>query len=218
MEKGLGEAGVRPENHRGSRLASVEAEQVLGISASVACAKLLRRSPTNESQKCKIKHMHTFKAEIAIIGINPYVDVPEEVLSGIFLKAGKDKGPVPVRGSINEVPYTQTLVRYAGEWRLYINTKMLKDSPKRIGEVITITIDFDPADRMLPIHPKLQDALGKDVGAQKVFESLAPSLQNEINRYIVNLKSEAKVDENVQRAIHFLNGRGKFVGREKLSK
>lgn len=158
--------------------------------------------------------MHTFKAEIAIIGINPYVNIPEEILAAVFLKANKSKGPVPVHGTINEVPYTQTLVRYANEWRLYINTKMLKGSPKRIGEVIDISIDFDPSDRTIPLHPKLQIALQQHAHAQQVFSTLAPSLQHEINRYITQLKSDTKVDENVQHAIDFLEGRGRFVGRE----
>lgn len=158
--------------------------------------------------------MHKFKAEIKIIGINPYVFVPEEILSAIFVAAGKNKGPVPVCGAINGTPYAQTLVRYANEWRLYINTVMLKDSPRRIGETIDVTIEFDPKDRTLPLHPKLRAALKKDAHAQQVFVSLTPSLQNEINRYISQLKTDAKVDENVSRAMAFLKGSGRFVGRE----
>jgi len=158
--------------------------------------------------------MHTFQAKIELIGINPYVFVPDKILSDIFLKAGKSKGPIPIHGHINDAPFTQTLVRYAGEWRLYINTKMLKDSPKRIGETITISVDFDSRDRTIPMHPKLQEALNRDSQALQVFESLTPSRQHEINRYITSLKSEAKIAENVQRAINFLNGKGKFAGRD----
>ena len=158
--------------------------------------------------------MHKFKSEIAIIGINPYVTVPNEILSAVFVQAGKDKGPIPVHGCINQTPYTQTLVRYANEWRLYINTTMLKDSPKHVGEVVEISIEFDPRDRSVPIHPELQKALQKDKNAQRVFDSLTPSLQKEINRYLFNLKTDEKIQENVQRAVDFLNGKGRFVGRE----
>lgn len=158
--------------------------------------------------------MHTFKAEIAIIGINPYVNVPDEILLALFAKAGRHKGPIPVHGHINKAPYTQTLVRHAGEWRLYINTIMLKNSPQRIGEMVEISIDFDPTDHTVPIHPELQKALQKDAHAQQVFDSLTPSLQKEINRYIHSLKTDVKVQENVQRAIDFLHGNGRFVGRE----
>lgn len=158
--------------------------------------------------------MHSFEAEIKIIGVNPYIDVPGEILSSVFDAAGRDKGPVPIKGLINGVPYTQTLVRYANEWRLYINTKMLKNSPKCVGETVRITVEFDPVDRSIPIHPGLQDALDKDPNAQRVFESLSPSLRHEINRYLSRLKTNAKIEENVNRAIDFLNGNGRFVGRE----
>jgi hypothetical protein len=158
--------------------------------------------------------MHDFTATIAIIGVNPYVSVPQDILAALLAQAGRQNGPIPVHGRINDTPYTQTLVRYAGAWRLYINTLMLKDSPKRIGEVIHISIDFDPRDRSLPLHTALHEALQNDAVAQRVFDSLSPSRQHEINRYISALKSDAKIHQNVQRAIAFLHGKGRFVGRE----
>ncbi len=70
--------------------------------------------------------MYTFIAEIEIIGINPFVFVPKHILQKIFTKAGKQKGHIPVNGTRNDKTYKQTLVKYSGEWRLYINTVMLK--------------------------------------------------------------------------------------------
>ena len=99
--------------------------------------------------------MNKFKADIEIIGINPFVFVPEKILKRIFKQAGKDKGAIPINGLINEKPYKQTLVKYLGAWRLYINTSMLKNSPKRIGETIEVTIEFDTSDRTIKPHPKL---------------------------------------------------------------
>ncbi|MBL7974316.1 MAG: DUF1905 domain-containing protein, partial [Candidatus Kapabacteria bacterium] len=84
-----------------------------------------------------------FTATIEIIGVNPFVSVPTDILELLFIQAEKRKGKIPIKGTINNQPYTQTLVRYAGAWRLYINTSMLKNSPKRIGEEITITVEFD---------------------------------------------------------------------------
>lgn len=158
--------------------------------------------------------MHSFTAKLEIIGANPFVFVPANVLDSIFRTAGKSKGPIPVCGTINDTVFTQTLVRYSGEWRLYINAKMLPRSPKRIGEVVRIQIAYDPNNRELPMHPKLERALQKDSKARAKFEMLTLSLQQEMIRYITNLKSEAKVDENVQRAINFLNGKGRFLGRD----
>src|SRR6478672_6566572 len=103
--------------------------------------------------------MKSIKTKIELIGINPYVPVSEDVLSWLFIQAGKNKGPIPIRGIINGKPYIQTLVKYAGSWRLYINTTMLKDSPKRIGETVELTIEYDPVKRIMPVHPQLSKAL-----------------------------------------------------------
>ena len=159
--------------------------------------------------------MYKFKADINIIGINPFVFVPEPILNGLFEQAGRERGKIPVRGMVNNVPYKQTLVKYAGEWRLYINTSMLKGSPERIGETLELTIEFDPVDRTLQPHPKLVCALAENRAAQEIFDQLAPSMKQEIIRYIANLKTEESIDRNVIRAVDFLLGKARFIGRDK---
>jgi len=159
--------------------------------------------------------MKTFSDEIHIIGINPFVFVPEEILAYVFEKAKKDKGPIRIKGTINKQPYKQTLMKYAGHWRLYINTAMLKDSPRRIGETIEISIDYDPKERSIEMHEKLKTALADNVKAKAIFDGLPPSRRHEIVRYISHLKSEESIDKNVVKAIRFLLGEGRFVGREK---
>ncbi|CAN5413652.1 YdeI/OmpD-associated family protein [soil metagenome] len=161
--------------------------------------------------------MSKFKATIEIIGINPFVFVPEKILATIFKKAGRDKGPIPICGTINGNAYQQTLMKYGGAWRLYINGAMLKNSPKRIGENITVTVAFDNSDRTIQLHPKLVKALQENKEAKAAFDKLTPSTQREIIRYIAHLKTPESVDRNIKRAINFLLGKENFVGREKLS-
>jgi hypothetical protein len=160
--------------------------------------------------------MHKCKATINIIGINPFVFVPLEILEAIFQQADKEKGPIPICGKINNKPYTQTLVKYKSEWRLYINTTMLKNSPQMIGETIELTLKFDPSDRTVKPHPKLLNALKENPEAEKVFQELTPSLKKEIIRYISFLKTEKSIDKNIDRAINFLLGKESFIGRKGL--
>lgn len=160
---------------------------------------------------------YRFKAVLQIIGINPFVFVPQKILQSIFKEAGRDKGSIRVKGSINNNAFQQSLVKYAGSWRLYINLKMLPQSTKRIGEVVDVTIQFNAEYKTLPLHKKLKAALVKNEAANNIFNSQPPSLQNEINRYITNLKTEESVDRNIARAIDFLLGKTTFVGRS-LSK
>lgn len=169
---------------------------------------------SRDMQKMVNHTKNEFKAEIEIIGINPYVTVPDDILHQIFEQAGRNKSPIPIEGAVNGKPYQQRLVRYQGAWRLYINTVMLEHSPKRIGETIEVTIAFDPAERTIEAHPELLKALSENKEANAVFEKLVPSLRNEIIRYISHLKTEDSIKKNVQKAIDFLLGKARFIGRE----
>ena len=161
------------------------------------------------------KDIHTFKANLEIIGVNPYLSVPEKILKAIFKQANKERGHIPIKGLIKNKPYTQTLVKYSGAWRLYINTSMLKNSPKRIGETIEISLEYDPTDRSINPHPKLTKALEDSPEAKASFDKLSASRKHEIVRYIANLKTEESVERNIEKAIDFLRGNGRFAGRDK---
>jgi len=155
-----------------------------------------------------------FTAEIKIIGINPFVFVPEEALNYVFHKAGKNKGQLPIAMKIDGHEFKQTLVKYAGDWRLYLNTPMRKAAGKDVGDTASFEIEFDNEERSIRINPKLEQALVENKQAKDVFDSLAPHLQKEIIRYIANLKTEESVNRNVKKAIQFLLGKERFIGRD----
>lgn len=157
----------------------------------------------------------TFRAKIEIIGVNPFVFLPENVLEKVFIQAGKSKGKIPVRMKIDGHEFIQTLVKWKGAWRLYLNMPMRKAANKDVGDIADFEIIYDPVQRTYPIHPKLEQALVKNRRAKKVFDGIRPSLQLEINRYLSRLKTEESVDKNVNKAIQFLLGNGRFVGRDK---
>lgn len=161
--------------------------------------------------------MKRFIAKLEIIGINPFVFIPESVLDFIFIQAKKSKGNIPVFGKINDIEYTQTLMMFKGKWRLYVNRKMLPNSPKRIGETINVSIAVDKNDRTIPIPQKLSDALQDDIVAKNVFDNLTPSLQKEIIRYISFLKSDKSVEKNINLALGFLRGENKFLTRQPIN-
>lgn len=123
-----------------------------------------------------------FTVELEIIDGNPFVLLPSALLNGLFLEIGLSKGPIPVRGTINGRPYQQSLVKFSGAWRLYVNMKMLDDSPRRIGEAIEVTVGHDPSDRRIQPNPKLVAMLDADPAAKGIFDGLAPSRQKEIVR------------------------------------
>ena len=159
--------------------------------------------------------MNRFKAKIQIIGINPYVLLPAKILAHIFRQAGKDKGKIPVKINIDGHAFMQTLIKYSGHWRLYLNTPMRKAAGKDVGDTAVFEIEFDPVKRVIPMPPKLTRALEENAEAKKAFQRLPPSRQLEITRYIAALKTEASIDKNISRALGFLSGKERFIGRDK---
>lgn len=151
--------------------------------------------------------MKSFSAKIARIGINPYVSVPPDVLDSIFEQAGKARGPIPVRGMVNGKPFTQTLVRFQGAWRLYINGIMREAAGIDVGDQADIQVEFDPAPRVEPVHPKLAEAFVKNKAAKSAFENLIPSRQKEILRYLNSMRTEESLDRNIEKVIQNLLGK-----------
>jgi uncharacterized protein DUF1905/bacteriocin resistance YdeI/OmpD-like protein len=156
-----------------------------------------------------------FSATIEIIGINPFVFIPEDILKSIFVQADKDKGKIPVKLRIEGHEFPQTLIRYSGHWRLYLNTPMRKAAKKDVGDSAEFELWFDPGIRVLPMHPALKTALDANKQAKKVFDKLPPSLRQEIIRYLSFLKNTDSVERNVNKAIDFLLGKQRFIGRDK---
>ena len=154
-----------------------------------------------------MKNSVSFSAKITKLGINPVVDPPENVLAAIFKQANRSAGPIPVRGKVNGAEFVQTLVRYKGAWRLYVNGEMLKASGTKVGDLIKIEIEFDPRSRDVPIPKKLQIALTADEQARIAFAELPPSRQKEIFRYINSLRTEESIARNVEKILQQLKGK-----------
>ncbi len=160
--------------------------------------------------------MKIFKARVEIIGINPFVFLPIDILDYILETAARVKSPIPVVLTIEKQQFLQHLIKYDGAWRLYINTPMLKAANKNVGDEMQIGIAFDGNERIIEMHPDLINALNENEAAYKMFYSLTPSLQKEIKRYINNLKSPESIARNTKRAILFLTTKERFIGRDGL--
>lgn len=156
---------------------------------------------------------YSFSAEMFIIGVNPYVFLPEQVISKLCKDAGKTKGAIPVKGTINGKDFIQTLVKYQGAWRLYINGIMRNAAGVDVGDKVEIAIAYDPSSREVPMHPKFKEALEKNAKAKEAFEKYPPSHQKEINRYLNNMKTDTRLKKNIDRIVRHLRGEdvGYFV-------
>lgn len=155
-----------------------------------------------------------FSAVVIKIGVNPCVNVPEEVMEKLFIKSGKKSGPIQIKGKLNGKKFIQTVVKYQGAWRLYLNGEMRKAASIDTGDVAEVQLAFDPAPRNFPVPPKLMEAFDKNKKVKSVFDKLSPSRQKEITRYLSSLKSAESVDRNIRKIISHLSGKESFAGRK----
>src|SRR5262245_24168282 len=113
--------------------------------------------------------MAAFHARIELLGINPWVALPARELQALFRAAGRDKGPIRVRGFVDEVPFRQTLVKYQGEWRLYLNTPVRRAAGKDVGDRVRVTVELAPAARAEPVPAELKTALAEQPPLKAAF-------------------------------------------------
>lgn len=150
--------------------------------------------------------MPSFNATIALLGVNPYVSVPGPALKRLCEAAGRDKSPIPIKVTIEGTSFRQTLVRYQGDWRLYLNTPMRKAANKQVGGRLKLVVEYDPTTRAERMPAALTQALRKDNLARLTFDRLAPSRQKEILRYLNHLKTKSSLERNVANVILHLRG------------
>jgi hypothetical protein len=148
--------------------------------------------------------MKTFSAKVCKVDINPYVQVPEEILGNLQQDAKKAKGPLPVKGTLQGKPFLATVVKFRGMWRLYLNTEMRRAANVEVGDQVTIRLQFDSAPRNVPAPAKFTQALAQNRQAQAAFQKLTPSRQKEILQYLNSLKQPETLERNITKVIQSL--------------
>ncbi|MDE1865346.1 MAG: DUF1905 domain-containing protein [Candidatus Micrarchaeota archaeon] len=159
-----------------------------------------------------------FKSRILITGVNPYVTVNKS--RSEYLKSGWRK-TIPVLVQLNGAPKKPHRINLVpkgdGSYYLYLNGQIRKASDTKVGDTVSVLLEFDKNYKNGPVHPMYQwfrVPLSRSRRAKISWDSLPPSRQKEILRYFSRLKSEDARKRNVKRAISVLSGReGRFMGR-----
>jgi hypothetical protein len=142
----------------------------------------------------------SFTATIYKTGINLCVDVPEKITS----KMVATKGYIPIKGKINNHPFTQTLVPVKNKlYRLFVNGIMLKGSGTKLGDTVKFSIEQNFDKREEPFPP----AFKKELTANKLlweFNKLTPARKKEILRYLNHFKTEEILVKNIDKVIQQL--------------
>lgn len=166
--------------------------------------------------------MLRFSETIFIINGNPYVRPPDAILERIFQQADKKTSPITIYGKINGASFRQSLVRYQGDWRLYVNIIMANAAKIRfsksiteiVGRKVSFEIEFDRNPPIYEMVPFLKEALDKNSVAKDNWEKLTPSRQKEVLRYFSLLKSNEAKKRNLHKIMHVLTGKEeRFMAR-----
>lgn len=167
--------------------------------------------------------MSRFSVTIKIINGNPYVRPPDEILDKVFQQAGKNKGYITVKGKLNNVSFQQGLVKYEGDWRLYVNGIMAKAAGLKfgksiseiVGEKVKIEIEFDDSPPKYEMLDFLQIALERNPIAKANWEKLTQGRRKEVLRYFSWLKSDEAKKRNLEKLFQALSGKeARFMARD----
>ena len=105
-----------------------------------------------------------------------------------------------------------------GDFYLYLHGDVRKASNIKVGDIVTVSIEFDEAYRNGPMHPVpdwFRLALNEHAMATQNWLALPPSRQKEVLRYFAGLKSAEAQARNRTKALHVLSGKpGRFMARE----
>lgn len=142
-----------------------------------------------------------FKATIYQHGINPRVDVPEEISN-----AFGDRGYVSVRGTMNGVGIRATLVPAGGGRHvMHVNTQMRLRAGVNVGDNVEFSLDRGEKLRTTPMSPELGAALDADPVAKAAWEAWTPARRRRLLTYMNWFRHPDVVQRTVDKTLKRLH-------------
>jgi hypothetical protein len=148
--------------------------------------------------------MQVFSAPIIKLGINACLNVPEKIVKSLLAAARKKSAPVQVKCVLNGVDFDANVVRYSGDWRLYLNLVTRRAAGCDIGDKVKIHLAYDPSIRMPPMPEQFRQALRSDPDLQKAWRLRPSAKRREILEFLNNKKSEAALTRSITETIELL--------------
>lgn len=148
--------------------------------------------------------MQIFSAPIVKLGINACMNVPEKIVKSILSAAGKKSAPVQVKCVLNGVGFDANIVRYSGDWRLYLNLVTRRAASCDIGDRVKIHLAYDPSMRMPPMPEPFRQALRGNTDLQKAWRLRPSAKRREILESLINYKSDAELARGIAETLELL--------------
>jgi Bacteriocin-protection, YdeI or OmpD-Associated/Domain of unknown function (DUF1905) len=159
-----------------------------------------------------------FLATIYKIWVMRQVDVPDDVAVALIAEmrrtdraaASKAAPPkhIPVIATVNRKSVQTTLLPAgAGRYRLTLNTALRKAGRADTGEVIGVTLAYDPNSRDLDAPAEYLVALTGNALAKKEFDRLPPGHKRQLLAYYHKAKSQKARAHALEKTIDHLGER-----------
>ncbi len=166
---------------------------------------------------------HHFLATIYKVWIMRHVDVPDDIAAALIADLRRAAPPgtrptssakvappkhIPVVATVNRLSVKTTLVPAgAGRYRLTLNTALRKAGRADTGEVIGVTLAYDPNSRDIDAPPEYLAALRRNALAKKEFDRLPPGHRRQLLAYYHNAKSDKARAHAIEKTIEHLRER-----------
>jgi hypothetical protein len=108
---------------------------------------------------------------------------------------------VPVRGTINGVPFRSSIAPMDGGHMMVVNRAMREAMGVKAGDVVTVVMEWDTAPREVAVPDDLTAGLDADEAAQAGWERASYTRRKEIVRALEEAKTEATRARRLAKAL-----------------
>lgn len=119
---------------------------------------------------------------------------------------------VPVRGTINRFPFRSSLMPMGGCHRMVVNKQMREGAGVKAGDVVTVVMERDEAQRTVDVPALLKKELSKSKTAHANWEKQSFTNQKEMARSISDAKQEETRLRRLAKVVDVLKSGKKWTG------
>jgi hypothetical protein len=144
-----------------------------------------------------------FKANLVkpdAVGAWTYVTVPFKA-DEIFAS----RANIPVKGTINDVPYRGSLLPHGdGRHYMVVNKTLQKSCKASNGDQVEVTMMLDEEERTVDTPEDLEAAFALDENVAKIFNELSYSHQKEYVEWITSAKKAETRNARIEKALQMI--------------
>jgi ribosomal protein L11 len=122
------------------------------------------------------------------------------------------KAGVPVKGTINGYPFRSSLMPMCGQHRMVVNREIREGAGCKVGDIVSVVMERDHAERTVEVPPLLKNALTKSKTAKEQWNSHSFTHQKEMARFIAQAKQEETQTRRLAKVMNLLKTGKKWMG------